>query len=415
MRADRSRWQGWFFAFAASLGPGCGDDNSGGVGHNTIVVPADNPDNVVGVSVDFGIPKAAQINGLFGSVTVCVPGTSTCQTIDDVLIDTGSSGLRVLASALTLSLPAVTDSGGTPLGECGQFISGFTWGSLHSADIKLANEKAPGVSVQVIGDSTYAVPNDCTGTNFSTITDLRANGILGISSILQDCGADCEEAPGVKSANPGCYYACASTAAGGCQATTMPRDKQLSNPVYFFANDNNGTIIELPAIPDEGAPQVLGSLVFGIGTRTNNGLGRATVLGLSPLATLWTRYPNNTNLIGFIDSGSNALSFDDSTIPICTQNPFYCPRSTAHLSARIQDFDVKTTVNVNFGVANANALFANGFHFAYSNLAGPMSDPSTGDMSMFFDWGLPFYFGRNVFTAIEGQATPGGQGPFVAF
>jgi len=32
-----------------------------------------------------------------------------------------------------------------------------------------------------------------------------------------------------------------------------------------------------------------------------------------------------------------------------------------------------------------------------------------------FDWGLPFYFGRSVFTAIEGKATPGGPGPFFAF
>ena len=46
---------------------------------------------------------------------------------------------------------------------------------------------------------------------------------------------------------------------------------KLSNPVLFFSQDNNGTIFELPAIPEEGAPSVLGSLVFGIGTRDNNG------------------------------------------------------------------------------------------------------------------------------------------------
>jgi len=28
---------------------------------------------------------------------------------------------------------------------------------------------------------------------------------------------------------------------------------------------------------------------------------------------------------------------------------------------------------------------------------------------------LPFFFGRNVFTAVEGQSTPAGAGPFVAF
>jgi hypothetical protein len=32
-----------------------------------------------------------------------------------------------------------------------------------------------------------------------------------------------------------------------------------------------------------------------------------------------------------------------------------------------------------------------------------------------FDWGLPFYFGRAIFTAIEGKPTAGGPGPYFAF
>jgi hypothetical protein len=28
---------------------------------------------------------------------------------------------------------------------------------------------------------------------------------------------------------------------------------------------------------------------------------------------------------------------------------------------------------------------------------------------------LPFFYGRNVFTAIEGQNTPAGLGPYVAY
>jgi len=66
-----------------------------------------------------------------------------------------------------------------------------------------------------------------------------------------------------------------------------------------------------------------------------------------------------------------------------------------------------TTNTVNFSVANADNLFNNTAAFAYNNLAGPNSNT--------FDFGLPFFFGRNVFTAIENQNTPAGPGPYFAY
>jgi hypothetical protein len=30
-------------------------------------------------------------------------------------------------------------------------------------------------------------------------------------------------------------------------------------------------------------------------------------------------------------------------------------------------------------------------------------------------WGLPFFYGRAVYTAIDGRSTPGGNGPYYAF
>ena len=35
--------------------------------------------------------------------------------------------------------------------------------------------------------------------------------------------------------------------------------------------------------------------------------------------------------------------------------------------------------------------------------------------SKVFAWGLPFFYGRNVYAAIEQQSTPGGKGPYVAY
>src|SRR5262249_39105922 len=67
--------------------------------------------NVLPVTVGAGPANVAPAQA-FASVTVCAPGTTNCQTIDGVEVDTGSTGLRILASALTLALPGQTDSSG---------------------------------------------------------------------------------------------------------------------------------------------------------------------------------------------------------------------------------------------------------------------------------------------------------------
>jgi hypothetical protein len=72
-----------------------------------------------------------------------------------------------------------------------------------------------------------------------------------------------------------------------------------------------------------------------------------------------------------------------------------------------------TRATVTFTVANASKLAAKAYAFA--NLAGPMPGFPSDVSVPGFDWGLPFYFGRSVFTAIEEKATPGGPGPFFAF
>ena len=422
MHGRRLRRAGLACTSAALLGLGaaCGSTNPG-PRSNTVAPPAD---NVAEVSVDYGPPElTGYLNGLFATVTVCVPGTSDCQAIDHVVVDTGSSGLRLLGSVLTLSLPTWTDDSGVAVAECNQFLGGFIWGPLRSADLSIAGEQASNLAIQVIDESTYPVPSDCTGFDQSTAEALGANGILGVGSFLQDCGLACAARLGARSVNPGVYYACSSTTAGGCQAVAVPVAKQLSNPVPFFGQDNNGTIIELPAVPPDGASSVAGSLVFGIGTRDNNGLGQETVIPLDQSATFLTKYPaNGKNALAFVDSGSNAIYFLDSrttSIPTCSgmYSFFYCPRSTMSLSATSQDVGGSMTVAMTFSIANALTLFSSKNNVAFANLGGTGSDSSSGSSGLgsYFDWGLPFFFGKNVFSAIEGQSTPAGKGPFVAF
>jgi hypothetical protein len=83
--------------------------------------------NVTDIVVDAGpAGVSSDVNVLFATVTVCVPGdTTSCETIDHIQVDTGSYGLRILAPALTLSLPVQKAASGDALLECAQFVGGY--------------------------------------------------------------------------------------------------------------------------------------------------------------------------------------------------------------------------------------------------------------------------------------------------
>jgi hypothetical protein len=193
-----------------------------------------------------------------------------------------------------------------------------------------------------------------------------------------------------------------------CTPALASLSQQIQNPVGMFAQDNNGVIIELPSLPPSGAPGASGSITFGIGTQSNNAVGSALVIPVDPSGNFSTVLSNTTTYgNSFIDSGSNALFFADPSIPNCAVHTgFYCPNPAANLSATNQGPGGAVSM-VNFQVANTDAL--NPSNFAFSNIAGTNSDATS------FDWGLPFFYGRRVLTAIEGQATSAGFGPYVAY
>jgi len=202
----------------------------------------------------------------------------------------------------------------------------------------------------------------------------------------------------------------------------MPLAMQVTNPVTAFATDNNGVIIQLPVLTSTAAT-VSGSLIFGIGTQGNNGLGSAKVIMLDSVGALTTAYKTQSLDQSFIDSGSNAYYFPDGSIALCAQGThapgFFCPAQTLNLSATITGTN-NVSSPVNFTVANADSLFStNSTVAAAVTLAAPSNsvsaDGSTFDGTKTFDWGLPFYFGRNVATAIENKNTSAGMGPYFAF
>jgi Protein of unknown function (DUF3443). len=387
----------------------CGGGGSGSPGMVSTPPPVVN--NTVPIVVDSGPANITQppVNLPFVSVTVCVPGSSTCQTIDHVQLDSGSSGLRILASVLTLPLPQQNDGSGNPIVECNQFVVGSTWGPIQTADVKLAGEQASAVPIQVINANFRPIPAACPGPAQNDANALQANGLLGVGIFKQDCGAAC-----VQSTSPGVYYNCP---AAGCQLTLESLASQVQNPVAMFPSDNNGVLIELPAISANGQSTVSGSLIFGIGTQSNNALNGATVLTLNPSGNFTTQFRGQTfTNSNFIDSGSNGFFFLDaatSGLPICPDTKdFYCPASTTQFMVTNIGAN-NASSNVTFSIANADTLFTNTTAFAFNDLGGP-NTPQQGQPNG-FDFGLPFFFGKNVYSAIEQQNTPAGPGPYVAY
>lgn len=401
-------------------GGGSSSSGSGGGGGpppppTQVITPPGAP-NVEQIYVDgFSQTLASPaVNTPYVTLEVCVPSTSTCQTIDHIEVDTGSVGLRIIASALTITLPAQTSTGapgGNPLAECLQFADGSSWGSVNTADVTMpiSGEKAPAVNVQVIGAaSAGTVTNaECSGTAENTVQTFGANGILGIGPFSNDCDSAGPCFPGSQAAN---YWECPSPST--CAAFPATQAQQLQNPVILFATDNNGSIIELPAVGSSGAATVTGSLVFGINTQTDNTLAASvTELQADPQSGFLSATLNGkTYSDSYLDSGSNGNFYTDS-LTVCPGGPtattgFYCPTSTVSESATMTSTVSNNSLAANFSVANADTLFNNNPTFtAFSNLAGTNADPSSLDL------GLPFFFGINIYTGIENN----GSQPFFAY
>jgi hypothetical protein len=326
------------------------------------------------------------------NLKICIPQSSECQTIDHVLVDTGSYGLRLMSSALTVGLPQVTINS-QPLAECTHFVSGYTWRGIFLADISLGSDKASSVPIQVINGNYGVIPSSCSnsgGASINSVAALGANGILGIGSFTHDCPSCAAQA------QSGRYYTCTS---GSCTSTAVPLSAQVVNPVFKLAANNNGVVIDLPAPSSSGQNTLSGKLIFGIGNTTNNTPTNQTVFALDSNGFLTTTYGAGTYSSSYIDSGSNGIFFADSTIKKCSgSSGFYCPTSSLSKNAEIVSGSARQVIG--FSIA-ATSSFG-----VQPNLAGTGSS---------FAWGLPFFYGRKVFVSISGQSAFGSTTPAIAF
>jgi len=391
------------------------------------ILPSGAGPNVMTLSVDGGpVPGHVYPNAAFTTIMLCNPGSSiSCQTISGILVDTGSYGLRILQSAIPiLKLPGFTDQLGNTLENCASRPDGsFLWGPVSAADVYIGGESGSSlngspVPIQVINSTPAVVPSGC--SNGATIGDttalqLGANGILGIGPEPTDCTLSAANYCDGSNQAPirNLYYSCPST---GCSAAdspvAVPAFQQVANPIPFLVDSNgtparNGVIIQLPAVSDSQASTV-GTMIFGIGNQANNSLSAPNIITLDANDTFTTTYNGQTLTNGVLDSAQNALRFPDN-ISVCAVNTnYYCPASSpATLSATINGA-TQGQATISFEVDNADNLFSSsGQDAVFLGLAGPQGEYgncSNGNASCIFVWGLPFFYGRTVYVAIDGQS-----------
>jgi hypothetical protein len=398
-------------AAVALLAAGCGPKHKSAPPTGTTMPP-----KVVPRPAGGGHTMAVSINGSTCSagsyvnkpcveLTVCEPGGSSCVAIGDVLLDTGSFGLRLFKEVVPLTLPQVV-VGGLPLVSCAQFADGSAdWGPVRTADLYLGDAGPVTTAIQVIDEGYAQVPVAC-GKPDTSPAQAGLNGILGVGPLLEDCGPDCV------TGYFNLYWGCGPS---GCSPTTVPLAQQVKNPAALLAGLDNGLVIDLPAVGAGGAPSANGHVYFGIGSSADTNTVGITAHPINP-STIPPELAQRVNGVvgsGFLDTGSNALYFSNASagtsLTACTglYSGFYC--SNATLTGAFRTGPSTWGTNFTASVVDLRTLLGNPSSNVYSNLAGALPGLSQ------FDWGLPFYLGRRVYQGYETRSSSLGTGPYQGF
>ena len=153
----------------------------------------------------------------------------TCQTIDHIEVDTGSSAcafcMRASAGSCRSALPPATVPGGMTLAECLQFADGSSWGPIATGRHPAAHLRRDRNQRQRSGDRRSpgypALRRDLAvrARRRTRVTAFGANGILGVGPFAQDCGPACADTVNF----PTGWYVLPATATVNRRAAARPR------------------------------------------------------------------------------------------------------------------------------------------------------------------------------------------------
>jgi hypothetical protein len=374
--------------------------------------------NVMQVTVDGSLcGSSVYVNEPCTSVTICAVSTQNCQILTNILLDTGSYGLRIFSSAISAGVlsalnPVTTVSPAGSAAECAVFGTGKTWGGIRSADVILGGESPVTAPIQII-DHTYSGGDSQTvngnatsvcGSSDVSPSTTGYNGILGVGLFVQDCGTSCSGIHPLQE-----YYACNGTTCSGNSAVygaQISLANQVTNPAALLSKDNTGIILSLPNVSSTGNSSVIGCAILGIGTESNNSPGGVAVYGTNGSGDFTTTL-GGSNYSSFLDSGSNGLFVPKAAVgtpPI--SGSWFVPNNTEDFTAVNTGYGGTPANSFTLEIANANVLFETGNSVFY-NLSGPYSTE--------IDLGLPYFYGRNVYVGFEGMTTSLGTGPYWAY
>jgi hypothetical protein len=338
------------------------------------------------------------INRALISVTVCVPGTSECETVHNVMVDTGSVGLRLQRSALKHPerFSAMPGPGANALAECYRFVSSAAWGIVTRADVRLAAIQASSIPIQIVDEASASYadhqrPDSCLKGGKPT-----SNGTLGIAAVsLNDCKDPC-----FISLKTPRYYECT---ADGCAPVARPvaANFRVVHPIAALPSDNNGYVLDVQPVPESGAIATRGTLTLGIGTRSNNALDVTNVVDLAPDGTFTTVWNGQSYSASYFDTGTEEYYFATSPADARECGSHWCATPEAKFSATLKGQTTDATAN--FRVGDSASLVRSG-KGAFRNVAIIARKDSRA-----FVWGMPFFIGRKVFVRLTDGSSGSGN------
>ena len=183
--------------------------------------------------------------------------------------------------------------------------------------------------------------------------------------------------------------------------------QQVSNPVQYFATDNNGVVVEMPPVRQAvRRPPSARWYSVSIRSPTMRWREAARRIRTDDSGDFNATYNGVTyNDNAFFDSGSSFLFFEDSSIGTNGIN-YYVPSTTL----------ARSSLDCGSNLVTARPSISTWATRTRCLLRELCVQRHCLRFDRQFDMGMPFFYGRHVYYGISGAASANGvTGPYVAF